>query len=178
MVDRNGLTKISQIIETEAYIGTNDLASHARFGRTPRTETMYGPAGHLYIYLIYGIYYLLNISTESPDFPAAVLIRSLRPIQNITSPINGPGKLCRELGLTSRDTGLDVVTSSEIYLTDSGPNPKTHHRYPSHRHQLRSRAVGAPCPGASSPNFEIYQKKRPLGFCPQKSVYYLLIDRF
>ena len=124
VVDRNGLTKISQIIETEAYIGTNDLASHARFGRTPRTETMYGPAGHLYIYLIYGIYYLLNISTESPDFPAAVLIRSLRPIQNITSPINGPGKLCRELGLTSRDTGLDVVTSSEIYLTDSGPNPK------------------------------------------------------
>lgn len=124
LVVHRGTTKIGRIIETEAYIGETDLASHARFGRTPRTATMYGQGGHLYVYLIYGMYYLINISTEPENSPAAVLIRALQPIQNISSPVNGPGKVCRELGLTSRDTSLDVVTSSEVYLTDPGLHPQ------------------------------------------------------
>ncbi|MDP2860437.1 MAG: DNA-3-methyladenine glycosylase, partial [bacterium] len=63
------------IIETEAYCGPKDLASHASRGRTKRTEIMFGPAGHAYIYLIYGMYHCLNVVTEAEGYPAAVLIR-------------------------------------------------------------------------------------------------------
>jgi len=66
-----------KITEVEAYIGTKDLASHASKGRTKRTETMFGPPGHAYIYMIYGMYYCLNIVTEKKEFPAAVLIRGI-----------------------------------------------------------------------------------------------------
>jgi DNA-3-methyladenine glycosylase len=66
---------VSKIIETEAYVGPNDLASHASRGRTKRTEIMFGQPGYWYIYLIYGIYYCLNIVTEYKNCPAVVLIR-------------------------------------------------------------------------------------------------------
>src|SRR3989304_8844863 len=67
----------ARIIETEAYRGEDDLASHASRGRTPRTETMYGEAGHAYVYMIYGMYHCLNILTEKKNVPAAVLIRAV-----------------------------------------------------------------------------------------------------
>lgn len=70
------------ITETEAYKGENDLASHASKGKTPRTELMFGEAGRAYIYLIYGMYYCLNIVTEKKDYPAAVLIRGVEMIKN------------------------------------------------------------------------------------------------
>ena len=102
------------IVETEAYIGLTDTASHASRGRTPRTEVMFGAPGYTYIYLIYGMHHLLNLVTEQMEFPAAVLIRAIepqtgilmmqthraapnrRPVarQNLT---NGPGKLCQAL---------------------------------------------------------------------------------
>jgi len=88
---------IGLITETEAYIGPNDLASHASRGRTKRTEIMFGPAGFWYVYLVYGMHYCLNIVTEHKNYPAAVLIRAVEPSKGLTDKVktNGPGKLCR-----------------------------------------------------------------------------------
>lgn len=73
-------TFIGRIVETEAYIGEDDLACHASKGKTPRTQIMYGEAGHAYIYMIYGMYHCLNIVTGKKGFPAAVLIRAVEPV--------------------------------------------------------------------------------------------------
>ncbi len=84
------------ITETEAYFGPHDLASHASKGRSKRTETMFGPPGVTYIYLIYGMYYCFNIVTEREGYPAAVLIRSCQPIKTYKNIVPvGPGKLCQ-----------------------------------------------------------------------------------
>src|SRR3989344_5430408 len=69
-----------KIVETEAYIGEDDLACHASKGRTNRSEILYRKAGTVYVYLVYGMYYCLNIVTEREDFPSAVLIRAIEPI--------------------------------------------------------------------------------------------------
>ena len=71
------------IVETEAYIGFDDTACHASKGRTSRTEVMFGPPGQTYVYLIYGMYHMLNLVTEPVDFPAAVLIRAIEPLEGI-----------------------------------------------------------------------------------------------
>ncbi len=71
------------IVETEAYIGEEDLACHAAAGRTARTEVMYGPPGHAYVYLVYGMHHCLNVVSEAVEFPAAVLIRALEPTEGI-----------------------------------------------------------------------------------------------
>ena len=75
-----GIT-VGKIVETEAYVGPEDKASHASKGRTPRTDIMFGPAGYAYVYLVYGFYHCLNIVTESADYPAAVLIRAVEPVE-------------------------------------------------------------------------------------------------
>ena len=92
----NGKIIKAKITETEAYRGKNDLASHASRGRTPRTELMFGEAGHAYIYMIYGMYHCLNIVTEKKDFPAAVLIRSVKIEKTNYKKTNGPGKLWKK----------------------------------------------------------------------------------
>lgn len=88
---------VGKIVETEAYIGPKDLASHASRGKTKRTKAMFDSGGLWYIYLIYGMYYCLNIVTEQKDYPAAVLIRAVEPIAGFKPEIktDGPGKLCR-----------------------------------------------------------------------------------
>jgi len=116
---------VGQIIETEAYIGPLDKANHACRGKTPRTKVMFGSAGRLYVYLIYGMYYCLNIVTERPGFPAAVLIRSIKPILNISGKTDGPGKLCRELKISKIDNNLNITKkNSPIYIIDRGEKPK------------------------------------------------------
>src|SRR5947209_5498237 len=72
-----------KIVETEAYVGPHDLACHASKGHTPRTAVMFGPAGHAYVYMIYGFYFCLNVVTERAGYPAAVLIRAVEPIENV-----------------------------------------------------------------------------------------------
>lgn len=71
---------MGRIVEVEAYIGVDDLASHARFGRTNRNSVMFGPPGHAYVYLVYGMYDCLNVVTESLDLPAALLVRAVEPL--------------------------------------------------------------------------------------------------
>lgn len=124
VVKRKARFKVGQITETEAYIGPEDKASHASRGKTQRNKIMWQSPGKLYVYLIYGMYHCLNIVTEKKGYPAAVLIRSLKPVFGIGGETDGPGKICRELKLTAGDTGLDVTQSQEIFIKDIGQRPK------------------------------------------------------
>lgn len=82
-----------RIVEVEAYRGEEDLACHASSGRTKRTDVMYGPPGHAYVYLIYGMYYMFNVVTWPEGQPSALLVRGIEPIQGIDRTTDGPGKL-------------------------------------------------------------------------------------
>ena len=124
-------TTIGRIVESEAYIGPEDKACHASRGRTPRTEIMFGRAGHAYIYLIYGFHYMLNIVTEKEDFPAAVLIRAVEPLEGIqlmqarrrTEKLHnlesGPGKLCEAFAIDRKLNGDDIC-GKILYVEDRG----------------------------------------------------------
>jgi DNA-3-methyladenine glycosylase len=113
----DGRVRAGRIVETEAYHGPKDRASHASRGRTPRTAVMFGPAGVAYVYQIYGMYFCLNAVTMRDGFPAAVLIRALELDAREGS---GPGKLCRALGIDKRLTGADLVTGESLWLADDG----------------------------------------------------------
>lgn len=106
------------ITETEAYRGSDDEASHAYRGTSPRSSVMFGPAGYSYVYFIYGMYYCFNIVTEEVNNPSAVLIRGIKLTD---THLNGPGKLCRHLGITKEHNNIDLTTSPNFYLT-SGIN--------------------------------------------------------
>jgi DNA-3-methyladenine glycosylase len=126
--------KISGIIvETEAYIGPHDLACHASKGKTARTQTMFEAGGFWYVYMIYGMYHCLNIVTESKEYPAAVLIRALEPLEGVkemkknrktkelNNLTNGPGKLCQALAIDkSLNCTKATSKSSELYIEDRG----------------------------------------------------------
>jgi len=103
----------SRITEVEAYRGEQDLACHARTGRTTRTEIMYHEGGHLYIYLIYGMYWMLNIVSGPVDDPQAVLIRGLHDV-------SGPGRLTRYLKIDKSFYGVNLADSPLIWLEDDG----------------------------------------------------------
>ena len=119
-----GKKLVGKIIETEAYIGPQDKASHAYKGkRTPRNEAEFLIGGHIYIYLVYGMYWQLNISTFKAGKPECVLIRAIEPISikiKNTKLTNGPGKLCRWLKLDKSFYGEDVTQSRRIWLEDRG----------------------------------------------------------
>ena len=103
--------QIGRIVETEAYKGPKDLAAHSARGRTPRTEVMFGPPGHAYVYLIYGFWHCLNFVTADHGVPHAVLIRGLEPISGIDNTTHGPGLLCRALHIDKALNGTDLTLS-------------------------------------------------------------------
>lgn len=119
--------KVGQIAEVEAYLGLEDPASHAFHGPTTRTEVMFGEAGFSYVYFIYGMYSCLNVITERSGVAGGVLIRALIPVEGIAEDqkTDGPGKLCRALGITTEQQGIDLVTSSQLYLEDRNQNPRS-----------------------------------------------------
>jgi DNA-3-methyladenine glycosylase len=111
------------ITETEAYFGFDDPASHAARGKTPRTEVMFAKGGCTYVYLIYGMYFCLNIVTEQEGFPAAVLIRGIKLLTPPYTYLNGPGKLCRFLGITKEHNAMDITSSGPFFISDRGIKP-------------------------------------------------------
>ncbi len=124
-----------RINEVEAYIGENDPACHAARGKTERNKVMFGHAGHLYVYFTYGMYHCANIVTEDHGFPAAVLIRSIEPIDGIDKMkkrrkreihlADGPGKLCIAMNMTKTShNGEDLCSKGLSYVYDDGFKPK------------------------------------------------------
>ena len=123
------------IVETEAYRGQRDPASHAFRGRTRRNEVMFGPAGLAYVYFTMGAHFCLNITTERKEIPAAVLIRAIEPVEGIGAMelnrglddlnrlADGPGKLTKALGIDRDLDGEDIVKSRRLFL-ERGTKPK------------------------------------------------------
>lgn len=101
--------QVGRIVETEAYRGPKDLAAHSSRGRTTRTEVMFGPPGHAYVYLIYGFWNCLNVVTASEGVPHAVLIRALEPIDGIHTTTHGPGLLCRAMHIDRSLNGAALL---------------------------------------------------------------------
>ena len=124
------------IVETEAYIGEDDPACHAAPGPTARNAPLYGPPGLAYVYLNYGIHYLVNAVTEAEGHPAAVLIRALEPIDGIAlmrqrrteglaavadhQICRGPGNLTRALGISLAENRQDLISSPSLWIEDRG----------------------------------------------------------
>lgn len=117
----NGREQRVRIVETEAYVGEHDLACHASKGRTKRTEVMFGPAGHAYVYLIYGMYDMLNIVTGEDGVAQAVLIRAAEPLTDGIEKTDGPGKLTRALGITKRRHNSLPLVKPPLFLEDGDP---------------------------------------------------------
>ncbi|HYB07853.1 MAG TPA: DNA-3-methyladenine glycosylase [Nitrososphaerales archaeon] len=120
------------IVETEAYRGRRDPASHAFRGKTSRNEVMFGPAGCAYVYFVYGNNWCLNVTTESEGIPGAVLIRAIEPLEGIPymrnkrkskSPralTNGPGNLTQAMGVSGELNGVDMTRSGQLFI-EVGP---------------------------------------------------------
>ncbi|HYM60264.1 MAG TPA: DNA-3-methyladenine glycosylase [Thermoanaerobaculia bacterium] len=120
----------ARVVETEAYLGANDLASHARKGlRSARNESMYLAGGHAYVYFTYGMHYCLNVVTQEEDIAEAVLLRAAQPLRGIDSMktrrpkakrehdlMNGPGKLCMALGI-DRELDGERLDGSRLWIT-------------------------------------------------------------
>ncbi len=131
VVQKDGHLLSGKIVETEAYIGFKDPASHAYRGMTPRNEVMFGSPGYAYVYLTYGMHHCLNLVTEKKGYPAAVLIRALEPVDGIKlmkkrrrrrklkDLTSGPAKLCQALGVDRKLNGADLC-SDIIFVEDRG----------------------------------------------------------
>jgi DNA-3-methyladenine glycosylase len=125
LVHRSGrLERCGRIVETEAYIGEEDQACHARFGRTKRAATLFGPPGRAYVFLIYGMYDCFNAVCEPEHRPAAVLVRALEPGPGLSERTDGPGKLCRALGITRALNGAELTERCLSIEDRGGPQPR------------------------------------------------------
>jgi len=131
--ERRGVRTSGTIVEVEAYIGESDPACHAAPGPTRRNEPLYGTPGHAYVYLNYGIHYLVNVVTEAHGSPAAVLIRALAPLEGIDvmrrrrrgavrndhDLCRGPGNLTMAMGITLAENRVDLV-GARLFIEDRG----------------------------------------------------------
>ncbi len=128
--------RAGRIVEVEAYKGAQDAASHAFGGLTPRTEVMFGPPGHLYVYFTYGMHWCANVVCGPDGRAGAVLVRALAPLRGVVQMrrarvaarrdrdlCNGPAKLCQALGITGADNGADLLARTGVRLVDDGTPP-------------------------------------------------------
>lgn len=122
--DVGGKIRRGRIVEVEAYVHEEDKACHARFGRTRRASILYGPPGRSYVFLIYGFWNCFNVVCEPEHSPAAVLIRALEPDPPLDGGTNGPGLLCRALGITRAHNDLDLVRGSPLWIEPRTGNPR------------------------------------------------------
>lgn len=118
-----GMPRVGRIVEVEAYLGPHDLAAHSARGLTPRTKVMFGPPGHAYVYLIYGMHHCVNVVTQAEGHASAVLLRALEPVANIEGRTQGPGLLCRAMGIDKRLNGHDL-TSEDFYIAADESPPR------------------------------------------------------
>lgn len=109
--------RIGRIVETEAYLGPHDRASHSSKGCTARNRTMFGPPGHAYVYRIYGLHYCLNAVTQPTGRGAAVLIRALEPVRGLDANTRGPGLLCRALAIDRSFDGVDLL-GADLFVAE------------------------------------------------------------
>jgi DNA-3-methyladenine glycosylase len=114
---------VARIVETEAYRGPRDLACHARAGRTKRTKALFGPPGHAYVFLIYGMYDCFNVVCFGEGKGHAVLVRAVEPIEGVSLATSGPGRLTRALGITRADDGADLV-GGRIFVAARASRPR------------------------------------------------------
>jgi DNA-3-methyladenine glycosylase len=132
----DGQRRSGRIIETEAYRGEEDQGCHAYHGKTPRTQVMYGPPGHAYVYFTYGMHWMLNFVVEAEGFPAAILIRAIHPMEGIDiigarrsgQPpqhwTDGPAKICQALNIDRKLNGSDLCAPvSELFVEFDEPIP-------------------------------------------------------
>src|ERR1700677_403470 len=125
-----GITRVGKIVETEAYLGSHDLAAHSSRGLTERTKIMFGPPGHAYIYFIYGMYFCMNVVTEREGHASAVLLRAIEPVKNVEGRSCGPGLLCHAMQIDKQLNGHDLLSDdfyiaaparAEVFKTVKGP---------------------------------------------------------
>src|SRR6266571_1588094 len=128
IVRRSGAAaRAARIVETEAYLGEADPAAHAFRGRTPRTEPIWGPPGTLYVYFIYGMHHCLNLSADREGVAGCVLIRAGEPLEGSGLPpvsCRGPGRLCRRLRLTTRESGRHLFEPRAPLTLREGTAPR------------------------------------------------------
>lgn len=133
----DGVRLSGLVVEAEAYIGESDLACHARAGKTGRTAVMYGRAGFSYVYFTYGMHWMLNVVTEDEDYPAAVLLRAIEPLEGVEVMQGlrgrqdrrrlgrGPACLTQALGIARAQNGLDLcVPDSGLWIERGTPVPR------------------------------------------------------
>jgi DNA-3-methyladenine glycosylase len=121
-VSEDGTARAGKIVETEAYVGPHDLACHAARGRTARTEVMFGPPGVAYVYFVYGMHHCVNAVTGEVGHASAVLIRALEPVERVSGGTNGPGRLCKALGIDRSHSGVDLTERGRLFI-EAGERP-------------------------------------------------------
>lgn len=107
--------RVGRIVEVEAYLGPHDLAAHSARGLTNRTRVMFGPPGHAYVYLVYGMHWCMNFVTQAEGQASAVLLRAVEPVRNIDGRTQGPALLCKAMGIDGRFNGHDLL-SEELFV--------------------------------------------------------------
>ena len=120
---RGGIRRVGIIVETEAYLGTHDRASHSSRGRTARTEVMFGPPGYAYVYFVYGMHCCMNVVTEREGKASAVLLRTLEPVRNVSGRTQGPARLCRAMRIDRRLNGHDLLSAEFFLAAPDAPGP-------------------------------------------------------
>lgn len=118
-----GVERVGRIVEVEAYLGPHDLAAHSARGLTERTQVMFGPPGHAYVYMIYGMYFCVNVVTEREGHASAVLLRAVEPVRNIAERTQGPGLLCRAMRIDKRLNGYDLTVKNFYIATPAKSEP-------------------------------------------------------
>jgi DNA-3-methyladenine glycosylase len=133
----HGRRMSGMVVETEAYLGADDSASHAFRGKTPRNQIMFGPAGIAYVYFTYGMHHLLNVVTETPGNPRAVLFRAILPLQGQSQMealrgkqgrelANGPAKLCQAMAIDLSLNAWDLTRGKTLWLETHNTIPENY----------------------------------------------------